>query len=35
MVVTKTVAVFWIFTMYTMVYPDVSKECATSIFRVT
>jgi hypothetical protein len=35
MVVTKTMAVFWVFTMCTMVCPNVSKECAASVFRVT
>jgi hypothetical protein len=35
MVVAKTMAVSWVFTTCTMVYPDVSKECAASIFRVT
>jgi len=35
MVVARTMAIFWVFTMCTIVYPDVSKECAASVFRVT
>lgn len=35
MVVTETVDVFSVYTMCTMVCPDVSKECAASVFRVT
>jgi hypothetical protein len=35
MVVAKTMAIFWVFTMCMMVYPDFSKECAASVFRVT